>query len=57
MNIYVKKRLEAGYTQLGLAKVSGVSRDTIRRFESGKVKKPNPLTIYKLENVLGDLSE
>ena len=52
-----KKRLEAGYTQLGLVKASGVSRDTIRRIESGKAKRITDLVIYKLEKVLGDLSE
>lgn len=52
-----KKRLEAGLTQLGLVKASGVSRDTIRRIESCKAKRITDLVIYKLEKVLGDLSE
>lgn len=49
-----QRRLEAGYTQLGLAKASGVSRDTIRRIEEGRAKRVNPLTVYRLEKVLGD---
>jgi transcriptional regulator with XRE-family HTH domain len=52
-----QRRLEAGYTQLGLAKASGVSRDTIRRIEEGRAKRINKLTIYRLKKVLGDLSE
>lgn len=52
-----KRRLEAGYTQLGLAKSSGVSRDTIRRIESGRAKRINMLTIYRLEKVLGGKNE
>ena len=56
MNKYEKMRLEAGYSQLKLAKMSGVSRETIRRLEQGKGT-PYPLTVKKLEKVLGDLSE
>lgn len=57
MNNLEQRRLEAGYTQLGLAKASGVSRDTIRRIEEGRAKRINKLTIYRLKKVLGDLSE
>lgn len=52
-----QRRLEAGYTQLGLAKASGVSRDTIRRIEEGRAKRVNKLTIHRLKKVLGDFSE
>lgn len=52
MNNLKQKRLKAGYTQLGLAKASGVSRDTIRRIEEGRAKRVNSLTIYKLDKVL-----
>lgn len=52
-----KARLEKGLTVLGLSKASGVCRETIDRIERGKAKKINDLTIYKLEKVLGDLSE
>ena len=56
MNKYKKRRLEKGLSVLALSKKSGVCRETIKRIESGN-SKVYDTTIYKLEKVLGDLSE
>lgn len=56
MNKYKKRRLEKGLSQLMLAKMTGISRETIRRWESGETK-PYPHKLKQLEKVLGDLSE
>lgn len=52
-----KTRLDAGFSVNGLSKATGVSRETINRIEKGRAKRINDLTIYRLEKVLGDLSE
>lgn len=57
MNKFKKTRLEKGYTVLGLSRATGVSRETINRIESGRAKRINDLTIYRLAKVLGDLDE
>lgn len=56
MNEYEKRRIEAGYSRLQLAKMTGLSRETIRRWESGETK-PYPHKLKQWEKVLGDLSE
>ena len=56
MNKYEKKRLEVGLSQLRLSKLTGISRESIRRWEEGKCK-PYPHKEKQLEKVLGDLSE
>lgn len=56
MNKYKKRRLELGYSRLQLEKMTGISRETIRRWESGETK-PYPHKLKQLEKVLGDLSE
>ena len=57
MNKYKERRLEKGLSVLALSKKSGVCRETINRIEKGRAKRINDLTIYRLEKVLGDLSE
>jgi transcriptional regulator with XRE-family HTH domain len=46
-------RLDRGYSQEELHKLTGVSRDTISRLETGDRPNPHPRTLRKLAEALG----
>jgi DNA-binding XRE family transcriptional regulator len=45
-------RKHRGYTQVGLAKAAGISRQTVVSIEIGRTTKPHPLTLKVLASVL-----
>jgi transcriptional regulator with XRE-family HTH domain len=45
-------RNSRGLTQMELAKLSGVARATIARYEAGEDRRPHPSTIKRLAKVL-----
>ncbi len=46
-------RLVRGYSQEELHKLTGISRDTISRLETGDRPNPHPRTLRKLAEALG----
>jgi transcriptional regulator with XRE-family HTH domain len=46
-------RLDRGYSQEELHKLTGISRDTISRLETGDRPNPHPRTLRKLAEALG----
>ena len=46
-------RLDRGYSQEELHKLTGISRDTISRLETGGRPNPHPRTLRKLAEALG----
>ena len=46
-------RLDRGYSQEELHQMTGVSRDTISRMETGDRPNPHPRTLRKLAEALG----
>ena len=46
-------RLDRGYSQEELHKLTGISRDTISRLETGERPNPHPRTLRKLAEALG----
>jgi transcriptional regulator with XRE-family HTH domain len=46
-------RLDCGYSQEELHKLTGISRDTISRLETGDRPNPHPRTLRKLAEALG----
>ena len=56
MNKYRERRIELGLSQLKLSQLTGISRQSIIRWESGKCE-PYPHKLKILEKVLGVLSE
>ena len=47
-------RLDRGYSQEELHKLTGISRDTISRLETGDRPNPHPRTLRKLGVSVGD---
>ena len=46
-------RIDRGYSQEELHKLTGISRDTISRLETGDRPNPHPRTLRKLAEALG----
>lgn len=46
-------RLDQGYSQEELHQLTGISRDTISRLETGDRPNPHPRTLRKLADALG----
>jgi transcriptional regulator with XRE-family HTH domain len=46
-------RLDRGYSQEELHRLTGISRDTISRLETGDRPNPHPRTLRKLAEALG----
>jgi transcriptional regulator with XRE-family HTH domain len=46
-------RLDRGYSQEELHQMTGISRDTISRMETGDRPNPHPRTLRKLAEALG----
>jgi HTH-type transcriptional regulator, competence development regulator len=46
-------RLDRGYSQEELHQLTGISRDTISRLETGGRPNPHPSTLRKLADALG----
>jgi len=46
-------RLDRGYSQDELHQMTGISRDTISRLETGDRPNPHPRTLRKLAGALG----
>lgn len=49
-------RVAKGWTQEHLARILGVSLNTVQRWEMGKTR-PSPLAMEKLQSVLNDILE
>lgn len=56
MNAITKRRAKCGLTQIALARIIGVQRGTLNRWENGR-KTPNALNAEALRRVLGGVIE